>query len=200
LKRLTRAFYARDALSVARDLIGCVLVHDGPDERTSVRLVETEAYRGVLDPGSHGYRGMTPRTEVMYGPPGHLYVYFTYGMHWCSNVVCATDGACEAALLRAGEPMDGIDVMRERRGSVPDKLLAAGPARLTQAMGLDKTQNGASLIGAKPSVYLYEDSETTGYRSKEIAQTLRIGLSPGKGDDLPWRFVVKGSPYASRRY
>jgi DNA-3-methyladenine glycosylase len=200
LKRLTRSFYARDALSVARDLIGCVLVHRGPDAVTSVRLVETEAYRGVLDPGSHGYRGMTPRTEVMYGPPGHLYVYFTYGMHWCANVVCATEGACEAALLRAGEPLEGIDAMRERRGAVPDKLLAAGPARLAQAMGFDKTQNGAALVGGKASIYLFEDAQTSSYRSNEIAQTVRIGLSPGKGDDLPWRFVVKGSPYASRRY
>lgn len=143
---------------------------------------------------------MTPRTEVMYGPPGHLYVYFTYGMHWCSNVVCATEGACEAALLRAGEPLEGIDVMRHRRGSVPDKMLAAGPARLAQAMGFDKTQNGAALTGNKASIYLYEDAQTASYRSKEIAQTVRIGLSPGKGDDLPWRFVVKGSQYASRRY
>jgi DNA-3-methyladenine glycosylase len=90
--------------------------------------------------------------------------------------------------------------MRERRGAVPDKLLAAGPARLAQAMGFDKTQNGAALVGGKASIYLFEDAQTSSYRSNEIAQTVRIGLSPGKGDDLPWRFVVKGSPYASRRY
>ncbi len=93
MPRLDRSFYARDAVAVAKELIGCVFVHEGPSGRIAVRLIETEAYRGVLDPGSHGYRGKTPRTEVMYGPPGRLYVYFTYGMHWCANIVCAEEGA-----------------------------------------------------------------------------------------------------------
>jgi DNA-3-methyladenine glycosylase len=103
VRRLTRVFYERNALAVARDLIGCIFVHDHPEGPVAVRLVETEAYRGPIDPGSHGYRGITPRTLVMYGPPGRLYVYFTYGMHYCANIVCAREGECEAVLLRAGD-------------------------------------------------------------------------------------------------
>jgi DNA-3-methyladenine glycosylase len=199
MPRLTKDFYARDALSVARDLIGCVFVHDDPRGRVSVRLVETEAYRGVIDPGSHGYRGPTPRTEVMYGPPAHLYVYFTYGMHWCANIVCTRDGVCEAVLLRAGEPVAGIELMRLRRARISDdKLLAAGPARLTQALGIDRVHNGSSLLrGGR--FWCERDSATADYQKSEIFQTVRIGLSVGRGDDLPWRFVVAGNPYASRR-
>lgn len=197
-KRLTRAFYARDAITVARELIGCVLVHRSDEGEASVRIVETEAYRGSQDPGSHGYRGMTPRTEVMFGPPGHLYVYFTYGMHWCANVVCASDGVCEAVLLRAGEPVNGVEAMRRRRGVADDRLLAAGPARLTRALGIGREHNGISLLRGS-STYVYEDGATADFRSREIAQTVRIGLAEGRGDDIPWRFVVPGHPHASRR-
>lgn len=196
-KRLAKAFYARGALEVARDLIGCVFVHDTSEGRTSVRLVETEAYRGGMDPGSHGFRGPTPRTEVMFGPPGRLYIYFTYGMHFCANVVCDRPGVCEAVLLRAGEPVEGVPLMRERRGAVRDRHLAAGPGRLAQAMGLGRAENGASLLRGS-SVWLYEDEVTDELRKGEVAQTLRIGLAEGKGDDLPWRFVIPGHPHASR--
>ena len=199
MPRLSRAFYERDALTVARDLIGCVFVHDQPEGRTAVRLVEAEAYRGAQDPGSHGYRGMTPRTEAMFGPPGRLYVYFTYGMHWCVNVACDREGVCEAVLLRAGEPVEGIDLMRARRPAITnDRLLASGPARLAQAMGITGADNGASLLrGGR--FWFVEDAETAGLRQREVAQTVRIGLSPGRGDELPWRFVVPGHPHASRR-
>lgn len=177
MRRLTRGFYERDALSVARDLIGCLFVHDSPEGCTAVRLVEVEAYRGRLDPGSHGYHGITRRTATMYGPPGRLYVYFTYGMHWCSNIVCGPDGVCEAVLLRA---------------------LASGPARLARAMGIDGSFDGASLLrGAR--LWCAEDDVTPSLRAAEIAVTTRIGLSPGRGDDLPYRFVVPGHPFASRR-
>ncbi|MGH2735033.1 MAG: DNA-3-methyladenine glycosylase [Actinomycetota bacterium] len=199
MKRLTRVFYERDAPAVARDLIGCVFVHDHPAGRVAVRLIETEAYRGVIDPGSHGYRGETPRTRVMYGPPGRLYVYFTYGMHWCANVVCAREGRCEAVLLRAGEPVEGVDLMRTRRlKATSDRLLASGPARLAQAMGIAASHNGASLLRGG-SLWCHEDELTTGYRAGEVAQTARIGLSEGRGHDIPWRFVVPGHPHASRR-
>ena len=196
--RLTKAFYARDALTVARELIGCLFVHDHPGGRVAVRLVETEAYRGVIDPGSHGFRGPTPRTEVMYGPPAHLYVYFTYGMHWCANIVCARDGVCEAVLLRAGEPVIGIESMRLRRAVKDDRLLAAGPARLTQALGIGPEHNGASLLrGGR--FWCARDATAADYQRRPVAQTPRIGLSAGRGDDLPWRFVVPGHPHASRR-
>lgn len=162
-------------------------------------MVETEAYRGPLDPGSHGYRGMTPRTEVMYGPPARLYVYFTYGMHWCANVVCGKDGECEAVLLRAGEPVIGIDAMRKNRpGITDDRLLAAGPARLAQALGIAKSHNGASLLRGG-EFFCAKDNATLDYRRGQISQTTRIGLGEGRGDDIPWRFVVPGNPFASRR-
>ena len=199
MTRLTKAFYARDALAVARDLLGCVLVHDSREGLTAVRLVETEAYRGVIDPGSHGYRGLTARTRTMYGPPAHLYVYFAYGMHWCANVVCARDGVCEAVLLRAGEPLAGIDLMRARRAGIADvRLLAAGPGRLTQAMGITRQHDGATLLRGGRFYCARDDvTETTG--AYEVAQTTRVGLARGRGDDLPWRFVLRGHPFASRR-
>ncbi|HEX2050609.1 MAG TPA: DNA-3-methyladenine glycosylase [Actinomycetota bacterium] len=199
MRRLPKSFYARDALTVARDLIGCLFVHDEPGARVAVRLVETEAYRGPLDPGSHGYGGMTARTRTMFGPPGRLYVYFTYGMHWCANVVCARDGECEAVLLRAGEPVAGVDTMRARRGGVrDDRLLSSGPARLAQAMNLTRAHDGASLLrGGR--LWCAEDDATGALRHGDVAQTTRIGLAPGRGDDIPWRFVVRGHPHASRR-
>ncbi len=197
--RLTRSFYARDALGVARDLIGCLLLHRQAGGLVGVRLVETEAYRGALDPGSHGHRGMTPRTRTMFGPPGRLYVYFTYGMHWCANVVCATNGVCEAVLLRAGEPVAGLEIMRTSRPAITDdRLLASGPARLTQALGIGKEHNGATLLRGG-TFWCAADETTAEWRSREIAETVRVGLSTGRGDDLPWRFVVAEHPYASRR-
>ena len=199
MRRLNKSFYARDALVVARDLVGCILVHRAPDGLSALRLVETEAYRGSQDPGSHGYRGPTPRTRTMFGPPGRLYVYFTYGMHWCANVVCAREGVSEAVLLRAGEPVAGIDLIRSRRpGIADDRLLAAGPARLTQALGIGAQHDGATLLRGG-ALWCAEDDETARFRVAEVAQTMRIGLAAGRGDDLPWRFVVPGHPFASRR-
>ncbi len=198
-RRLTRPFYARDALTVARDLLGCVLVHSSPEGLTSVRIVETEAYRGPLDPGSHGHRGMTPRTRTMFGAPGRLYVYFTYGMHWCANIVCAEERHCEAVLLRAAEPMEGAALMRARRGGVADdRLLASGPARLAQAMGIGKQHDGVSLLRGT-ALWCFEDGGTAAMRLGEIGVTRRIGLAAGKGDELEWRFVVAGHTHASRR-
>jgi DNA-3-methyladenine glycosylase len=197
LKRLSRVFYARDALSVARDLIGCIFLHDHPTGRVGVRLVETEAYRGTDDPGSHGYRGPTARTKTMFGPPGRLYVYFTYGMHWCVNIVCAQEEVCEAVLLRAGEPVTGLEAMRARRGVSQERLLASGPARLAQALGVTREHDGQSLLAGGPFLCA-EDDLTAKYRTIEVARTMRIGLSKGRGEDLEFRFVVPGHPYASR--
>lgn len=199
MRRLPQTFYRADALTVARQLIGCLFVHRTPRGDIGIRLVETEAYRGRIDPGSHGYRGPTPRTAVMYGPPGRLYVYFTYGMHWCANVVCAGDGDCEAVLIRAGEPVLGIERMRRnRKGIANDRLLAAGPARLAQALGIDDRHNGASLLRGG-EFFCAEDDRTEVVRDGPVSQTTRIGLGAGRGEDIPWRFVVPGNPYASRR-
>jgi DNA-3-methyladenine glycosylase len=199
VRRLTKAFYARDAMAVAKDLVGCVFSRSTRSGTIGVRLVETEAYRGAIDPGSHGHRGQTPRTRTMFGPPGHLYVYFTYGMHWCVNVVCAERGVCEAVLLRAGEPVAGVQQMRRLRpGITDDRLLAAGPARLAQAMGISRAQDGETLLrGGR--FWCAEDEFTEQFRRAEIAQTVRVGLAQGRGDELPWRFVVPGHPFASRR-
>ena len=198
MARLTRSFYERDALSVAKDLIGCLFVMEHPGGRVGVRLVETEAYRGEIDPGSHGYRGPTNRNRTMFGPPGRLYVYFTYGMHWCVNVVCGREGECEAVLLRAGEPMFDIELMRSFRRGAADRLIAAGPARLAQAMGIDKTNDGASLLRGG-EFWCAEDAQTPAYRKGEVSQTTRIGLGAGRGEEIPWRFVVPGHPHASRK-
>jgi DNA-3-methyladenine glycosylase len=135
----------------------------------------------------------------MFGPPGRLYVYFTYGMHWCVNVVCGREGVSEAVLLRAGEPVSGLDLMRSRRvGARDDRLLASGPARLAQALGIDRRDDGALLLRAG-RYWCSEDTTTAELRSGGIARTTRIGLGQGRGDDLEWRFVIPGHPHASRR-
>jgi DNA-3-methyladenine glycosylase len=198
MRRLTKDFYARDALSVARDLIGCLFLHRTDEGISAVRLIETEAYRGLQDPGSHGYRGVTERTRVMFGPAGRLYVYFTYGMHWCANIVCGSEGVCEAVLLRAGEPVLGLDAMKRRRGNASPLLLAAGPARLAQALAISKEHNAASLLRGG-AFWCATDELTHRYRSGDIAKTTRVGLGTGRGEELPWRFVVRGNRYASRR-
>jgi DNA-3-methyladenine glycosylase len=135
----------------------------------------------------------------MFGPPAHLYVYFTYGMHWCVNLVCGPVGVCEAVLLRAGEPVEGIDQMRVHRGGIAkDALIASGPARLAQAMGIAKAHDGATVLRGG-SFFCAEDEISRSMRIGEIAQTERVGLAPGRGHDIPWRFVVPGHPHASRR-
>ncbi|MGH9012961.1 MAG: DNA-3-methyladenine glycosylase, partial [Acidimicrobiia bacterium] len=135
---LPRSFYARDAREVAPELLGKLLVHDDPEVGPlAVRLVEVEAYAGAEDPASHAYRGPTRRNAVMFGPPGHLYVYFTYGMHFCANVVCGASGWASAVLLRAAAPVEGLDAIRARRPAARrERDLCSGPARLAQAVGL----------------------------------------------------------------
>jgi DNA-3-methyladenine glycosylase len=167
------------------------------------RVVEVEADLGPPaggggqaqgDPGSHAYRGKTPRNATMFGPPGHLYVYFTYGMHWCSNVVCGEDGVAGAVLLRALAPIFGLDVMRSRRPRIRrDRDLCAGPARLTQALGLDRAFDGADLV-AGPVRILDDGTDPPA----EPGISRRIGITPGKGDEHPWRWYVSGDPNVSR--
>lgn len=176
---------------MAPELVGKVLVHGG----LSGRIVEVEAYAGSEDPGSHAFRGPTPRTEVMFGPAGHLYVYFSYGMHWCANVVCEDAGTAGAVLLRAVAPLTGLESMREARPRVRrDRDLTSGPARLTQALGLDGTFGGADLVTADRGVWLADDGQGAG---PEPTTSARIGLSAGF--DLPWRWYRAGDPHVSGR-
>ena len=191
LRPLPESFYLRPVLEVARDLLGRLLVHDAPEGRAAVRLMEVEAYDGSgKAPASHAYRGRTPRNSVMFGPPGHLYVYFTYGMHYCVNVVCAPPGVAQAVLLRAGEPVLGVDSMAARRPASRPRDLARGPARLTEALGLGAWANGADLRAGP--VWLTEGWPVT---DAEVAWTGRVGVSGAA--DRPWRALVAASPYVS---
>jgi len=189
---LRRSFYARDAATVARELLGRLLVSTAGGRRCVARIVETEAYLGPHDPASHaaGWR-RTPRNEVMYGPPGLLYVYFTYGMHWCANVVTGREGFPSAVLLRAVEPLEGLAAMRRRRGDVPTRLFAAGPARLTQALGIGRAHNGHPLD--RPPVWIAAGSPVP-QRSRRA--TTRIGIRDAA--DWKLRFYEKGSRFISR--
>jgi DNA-3-methyladenine glycosylase len=192
---LPRSFYARDSRDLAPRLLNKLLVaRTDEGVRLAARLVEVEAYCGSDDPGSHAFRGMTPRTEVMFGPPGHLYVYFTYGMHWCANVVATKDGDAAAVLLRAAAPVAGIEVMRARRPKARrDRDLLAGPARLCQAFGLTGAHNGDDLV--RGSVRILDDGVAP---PDDPGVSTRIGLAAGRGDDHPWRYYVPGDPNLSR--
>ncbi|MCK0114066.1 DNA-3-methyladenine glycosylase [Ornithinimicrobium sp. F0845] len=201
---LSREALTRPALEVAPDLLGTVLEHDG----VAVRLTEVEAYAGEQDPGSHAFRGPTPRNRVMFGPAGFLYVYFTYGMHTCANVVCGVDGVAQAVLLRAGEVVRGIEVARQRRtsartGRVPeDRDLARGPARLAQALGLTMDDYGADLLGDGPVRLLAGTTSTVASASTSspvIRTGPRVGVrgTGGDGTAYPWRFWLEGEPSVS---
>ena len=188
-KALPRSFYAGDPREVAVRLLNKLLLHDG----VSGRIVEVEAYLGAIDPGSHAYRGLTRRTTTMFGPPGHLYVYFTYGMHWCANVVCGSEGEAGAVLLRAMAPVSGLEMIRARRPKARrDRDLCSGPARLAQALGLDGTYDGADLVAGP--VLITDDGVPP---PADPGVSVRIGLSPGKGEEHPWRWYVRGDPNVS---
>jgi DNA-3-methyladenine glycosylase len=194
-RTLPRRFYDRDARVVAPELLNKVLVHDDPEAgRLAVRLVEVEAYCGRDDPGSHAYRGPTPRNASMFARPGTLYVYFTYGMHWCANAVCGPGEQPHAVLLRAGEPLDGLDVMRARRTKARrDTDLCSGPAKLTQALGLARPHDGLDLTRGAVRVL---DDGTPPPRRPLVSR--RIGIAVGRGDESPWRFSVPGNAHVSR--
>jgi DNA-3-methyladenine glycosylase len=185
---LDREFYRRDPRAVAPDLLGKVVV--AGDRRA--RIVEIEAYCGPEDPAAHSYRGPTARNATMFGPPGHLYVYFSYGMHWCCNPVCGDDGEGVAVLLRALEPLDGLDEMRVARGGVKDRDLCRGPARLCQALGITRDLDGADLVTDDRGVTIEDDGTPP---PDDPATGPRIGIT--RAADLPWRFWVPGNPYVS---
>jgi DNA-3-methyladenine glycosylase len=192
-RQLTRAELAVDPLDAARLLLGCELVSDVGGPRVAVRLVEVEAYRGTDDPASHTYRGRTERNAVMFGPAGHLYVYFVYGMHFCANVVSMTDGVAGAVLLRAGEVVDGIDTARVRRPtSRSDGELARGPARLTAVLGLDRGHNGLDLTDPASPVRLYAGDPVP---DSAVRTGPRVGVATAM--EVPWRWWVAGSPAVS---
>ncbi|HUP85060.1 MAG TPA: DNA-3-methyladenine glycosylase [Acidimicrobiales bacterium] len=192
-KRLPRSFYARDARDVAPELLNKVLVHG----RKRGRIVEVEAYVGDgSDAGSHAHRGQTARNAVMFGPPGHLYVYFTYGMHWCCNAVCDPDGTASAVLLRAVEPLAGVDDMRSLRPTVRNERdLTNGPAKLCQAFAIAGVHNGVDLVRPPAGGVTIVDDGTPPPEAPVV--TARIGLSAGA--DLPWRWYVEGQASVSRK-
>jgi DNA-3-methyladenine glycosylase len=177
------------AAEVAPSLLGAVLHAND----VAVRLTEVEAYAGEADPGSHAFRGRTPRTEVMFGPPGRAYVYFTYGMHWCMNVVCGPDGIASAVLLRAGQVVEGLDVARSRRPRSTDRDLARGPARLTKVLAIDGTYGGVHLLDPSAPLRL-----TTGTPVVPglVRTGPRVGVG-GAGAVTPWRFWLDGEPTVS---
>lgn len=194
--RLRREFFARDVLVVAPDLLGRVVVHDSPQGPVAVRLTEVEAYDGENDPGSHAFRGRTPRNAVMFGAAGHVYVYFSYGMHWCMNLVCGDPGRAAAVLLRAGEVSAGVGLARARRpaaGNVRD--LARGPARLASALGVDKAYGGAD-VTAPASRLRVLAGQHGDVVPGQVRRGPRVGVA-GEGATLAWRFWLDGEPTVS---
>ncbi|MFG3125245.1 DNA-3-methyladenine glycosylase [Streptomyces sp. NPDC048201] len=192
---LPREFFDRPVLEVAPDLLGRLLIRSTPHGPIALRLTEVEAYDGPNDPGSHAYRGRTARNDVMFGPPGHVYVYFTYGMWHCMNLVCGPEGTASGVLLRAGEIVEGAELARERRLSARnDKELAKGPARLATALDVDRALDGADACtpGDTPLRVL----AGTPVPSEQVRSGPRTGVA-GDGGVHPWRFWVADDPTVS---
>jgi DNA-3-methyladenine glycosylase len=182
-----RAFFVRPVLEVARALVGCVVTHGD----TAGVIVETEAYHHS-EPASHAFVGVTPRTRTLFGPPGRAYVYFSYGVHSLLNAVCEPEGVGAAVLIRALEPLEGIDHMRERRGVDAVRQLCSGPGKLTQALGIGLELNDTDLLHG-PVIF---GDRPRAWREVAIGVDKRVGIT--KAADLPWRFVAAGSRYVSR--
>ena len=237
MARLPRDFFDRPSTEVAPDLLGCVLWHASPAGLVAARLVEVEAYRGAIDPASHAFRGRTARNAVMFGPPGHAYVYFSYGMHYCVNLVCQPAGCGEAVLIRAGAVVAGAELARRRRFGPPDAAgsaggistaaataddtsravassgpaaragsrvrsrdvdLARGPGRLCQALGIDRSLDGADVCGLEGPLGI-SPSASAGSSVAAAADTIvtgpRVGIS--RAADLPWRYWLAGDGHVS---
>jgi DNA-3-methyladenine glycosylase len=195
--RLPREFFARPSLEVAPDLLGCRVTHAG----VTVRLTEVEAYAGEVDPGSHAFRGRTPRTAVMFGPAGFLYVYFTYGHHWCANLVVGHEGTAEAVLLRGAEVVDGHEVAEQRRVGIRERDWCRGPGRLGQTLALGREQTDRDFcrppIG--PCVDLVVEAPVEPVDPSTVRTGPRVGVSGagGDGDTYPWRYWIDGEPTVS---
>jgi len=219
---IPRDFFARLSVPVAPDLLGCVLEHQTEAGLVAVELTEVEAYAGASDPASHAYRGKTARNAVMFGPPGHAYVYFTYGMHFCVNLVCLGNGSASAVLLRAGRIIEGEELARARRtgevrgdgsagekergdGSarekesrvIPFRDLARGPARLCQALDIDRSLDGADVCVPESPLRMRwpEPSTTARSADRKVLSGPRVGISAAA--EVPWRFWVEGEPTVS---
>jgi DNA-3-methyladenine glycosylase len=188
LRPFPRGFYDRPVLEVARDLLGAVVRHGD----VAVRLTEVEAYAGGRDPASHAFRGPTPRNAVMFGPAGHAYVYFTYGMHFCMNLVCGPDGSASAVLLRAGEVVSGIETARTRRPGALDRDLARGPARLTKALAVDRALDGTDVTSRHSPLQVRPGGAVPDHA---VRRGPRVGVNAAA--DVPWRMWVAGEPTVS---
>ncbi len=193
---LSRSFFDRPALEVAPALLGCVLAHRTPGGVVSVALTEVEAYAGAVDPASHAYRGPTRRNAVMFGPPGHAYVYFTYGMHFCVNLVCLPAGTAEAVLLRAGAVIGGLPLARRRRvTSRADTDLARGPALLCQALAIDRAQDGADVCDPASPLRILKAPPGRRPAAAAVRSGPRVGVR--EGADVAWRFWIDRDPTVS---
>ena len=222
---LAREFFARPATVVAPELLGCVLVHDSPDGLVAAVIVETESYQGLADPASHAFRGETARNAVMFGPPGHAYVYFTYGMHFCVNLVCLPAGEASAVLLRAGRVIQGVPLAAARRAVrrppdaaapggaaadgagpgadgrrspsrvLPERELARGPGRLCQALGITRSSNGADVCSAASPLRVTAGAAPWPAPAATISTGPRVGIS--RAAEWPWRFWITGEPSVS---
>ena len=199
---LSRAFFDRDPVIVGRELLGKLLIRREGRTLLAGRIVEDEAYLGEEDPAAHAYNGRTPRNLVLFGPPGHAYVYFIYGNHYCLNVSCMPEGFAGCILLRAMEPVFGIGAMAHARGlqllPVPRaallRLISSGPGRMSQALGITRNRdNGKDLTSRRSDLWIADD----GFRPERVAITERIGIT--KAMDQPLRFMIAGNPYVSRR-
>lgn len=201
-KPLSPSFYARDTVTVARDLLGTVMIHETPEGPAAGRIVETEAYLRD-DAACHASRGMTPRTKVMFGPPGRAYIYLIYGMYHCFNVITAPRGIGEAVLIRALEPLTGLPLMASRRGKAAPRDLCSGPGKLVMALGIAMSQNGADLrrgpLRILPAASApWEGAGPSGrVPSRNIKVTTRVGITLDA--HLPLRFYLEGNPFISRK-
>lgn len=190
--KLPREFYLRDGLTVARELIGKKLVTNLRGDLTSGIIVETEAYMGAIDAAAHSYRGKTERTKIFYGAGGFVYVYLIYGMHICTNVVANVENVPEAVLIRALQPVDGVELMKRRRGVNNLRGLCSGPGKLSKALGITIDCYGADLCGNE--IYI----EPTDFRA-DVTATKRINVDyAGAAADYPWRFIATGNEFLSR--
>jgi len=198
--RLTREYFARGPVTVARELLGKLLVRRDGRKLLAGRIVETEAYLGAADPAAHAYNGLTPRNAVLFGPPGYAYVYFIYGNHYCTNVSCMPEGDAGCVLLRALEPVLGLEAMAEARGvQLPPqprttqlRLISSGPGRLSQALGITRERdNGKDLTHPRSDLWFADD----GCRPLRLLATSRIGVN--QAADKPLRFVIAGNPFVS---